>query len=278
MRVISKRYLKIIKYSLLVIFIILMVFIGINLAYIRFSTDVSQYQTDSSDGKIKLMTYNIYSYDLSKVWPVIREANADIYVLQELDFSTFEERPVDAVRWLAFELGYYYFELNNTNMYNGVSILSKWTITSSQYFELPYQEGNLERSLLISKIETPRGILNVFASHLQQPFYQTDQVNQIEKIIDFANGYSDVVFLCDCNTPDLILLESYRKLNENFEDSWIISGHFPGSGRTWPADHPYLRVDYIWIKGGIKVVKDSAHLIGDENNSDHKAVSVEIII
>jgi endonuclease/exonuclease/phosphatase family metal-dependent hydrolase len=222
------------------------------------------------------MTYNIYEYDITEIWPIIKEADADIYVLQELDYSAYENRLVDAASWFANELGYFYFEFNNSNTYNGVSILSRWEFLSTNHISLPNQEGHMERSLLIATINSPSGNLTIFASHLQQPFYTDDQVDQIDVIIEYAEQYQSLAFLCDCNTPDLIFHKPYRKLTGYFEDAWIISGRLPGSGRTWPADNPYLRVDYIWVKGDIRVIKDSGQLHGNEENSDHKGVSVEI--
>jgi endonuclease/exonuclease/phosphatase family metal-dependent hydrolase len=82
----------------------------------------------------------------------------------------------------------------------------------------------------------------------------------------------------DFNTPDVILDKGYRILTKAFSDGWIASGKWAIKGRTWPAKGPYLRIDYIWLKGDFKVIKNSAKLFGNEKASDHKGVYLEIAI
>ncbi|MFX1255172.1 MAG: endonuclease/exonuclease/phosphatase family protein [Promethearchaeota archaeon] len=271
------RFLRTTKFKLIlaIIFVLLPIlsFGFVNFVHSRVSIKVTT--VDSAENPIKLLTYNIFEYSLDKILPVLQEANADIIALQETYYSVLNETPIDGVVWLANKLDYYYYldENNRTEIY-GVSLLSRWPIIDQYNIELDYQS----RTALVGIIDSPIGSIPVMATHLSQPYYFSDRMSQINQIVEESRNYSEMIIMGDFNTPDVILDEGYRILTQEFSDGWIASGNLAIKGRTWPANAPFLRIDYIWLKGDWKVIKFSAKLYGNPENSDHKGVYLEVTL
>lgn len=267
------------KRKILIIFIIglllLFSFLCINWVHSRVSIKAST--VDSADQKLKLLTYNIFHNSLDNILPVLQEANADIIALQETDNSVINGTSVDAPSWLAKELNYYHYldESGQTEKF-GVSLISRWPITRQYNIELEVIDGHQSRVAVIGIIDSPLGEVAVMSTHLQQPYYWRDRIAQITEIVNESRNFSDIIIMGDFNTPDVFIDEGYSILTHEFSDGWITSGKWAIEGRTWPVDLPVLRIDYIWLKGDWKVLKSSARLYGNSNNSDHKAVYLEV--
>tara|TARA_A100001388_G_scaffold252562_1_gene215110 strand:- start:3338 stop:3571 length:234 start_codon:yes stop_codon:yes gene_type:complete len=66
---------------------------------------------------------------------------------------------------------------------------------------------------------------------------------------------------------------SYHQMDKYLNDAFTNSGF--GFGGTYIGNIPALRIDYIWHD---KKLGSSNFVVYDENLSDHKAISAEIII
>ncbi len=275
------RFLRTHKFKLIlaVFFVLLPIlsFAFVNFVHSRVSIKVNT--VDSAENPIKLLTYNIFQYSLDKILPVLQEANADIIALQETYYGVLNGTPIDGVVWLANNLDYYYYldEENRTEIY-GVSLLSRWPIIDQYNIELEGIEGYQSRTALVGIIDSPIGSIPVMATHLSQPYYFSDRMSQINQIVEESRNYSELIIMGDFNTPDVIFDEGYQILTKEFSDGWIASGNLAIEGRTWPAIAPFLRIDYIWLKGNWKVITFSAKLYGNSENSDHKGVYLEVTL
>jgi endonuclease/exonuclease/phosphatase family metal-dependent hydrolase len=193
----------------------------------------------------------------------------------------------------------------------GNAVLSRWPITDSEVLALPATEGTQElRTCVRADIDGPRGALQVFSTHLNWRFDQSDvrqdQVRAICTFIDESRpegGRTYPPILCgDFNAdPDS---DEIRMLNGRaatpvpklvFHDAWEVAGRASDSsanGATWSNDNPYAkldlepdrRIDYVfvgWPKAGGAGHVTSCTVEGLEPvdgvvPSDHLAVLAEL--
>ena len=230
---------------------------------------------------INLFTYNIFEYDLNLVLPVLEDSDADIVVLQEVEYSYDNDVLVDGVKWLAAKLNMSHFSDDGNTDYGGVSILSRWTITKSYSIKLGKIDGYIDRFMIVCLIDSPEGEIVVMGIHLQQPYYPRDRSDQVEKILtEIATDdiSSNIVLMGDFNSPDVFFDPAYAKLTKALNDGFVASGGNIYQGNTWPSKNPVLRVDYIFVSDGITIIEGSGGVFGEPDNSDHLGVYVEISI
>jgi endonuclease/exonuclease/phosphatase family metal-dependent hydrolase len=63
----------------------------------------------------------------------------------------------------------------------------------------------------------------------------------------------------------------YDSLTDSFTDAWTAAEQTEGSGKTYPADDPRERIDYVFLRGDWAVRE--ATTAGTGAGSDHRAVS-----
>jgi endonuclease/exonuclease/phosphatase family metal-dependent hydrolase len=253
--------------------------------YAYSSTKVSQ--VENTENPVKLLTYNILQHwadiigegNHNLVLDVINKTSADIIGLQEA-FGDHINGTVLGTSWLASKLGMYHFKTNNSDDHAyGVSLLSRWPITSQNYTMLREKKRNpFSRIVIQVTIDSPYGELNVFLTHLDTSLQNyAFQLKQVRTIINLTKTTRPTIIMGDFNAFDTLLYEPYRRLSTVFSDAWIASGKLAIEGRTWPAFFPIFRFDYIWLAGtSWSVVKGSSKLVGNPRISDHLGVYVEV--
>ncbi|MCY3412773.1 MAG: endonuclease/exonuclease/phosphatase family protein [Candidatus Heimdallarchaeota archaeon] len=266
---------KIMKKSILILFIFILIITLGNLLHGFVSSGDA---IDSNDERIRLLTFNIFEHPVDQVLQILKESDADIIALQEVDASSLDNIPVDAMQYFSEELGMYAFSHDYQHDLYGVSMLSRWPIVNTNILDMGRVDGYLNRGLIHATVDTPYGFLDVLATHLQQPFYPEDQIDQAHKIINYTQSqYAEhLVILGDFNMLDYFFNPPYYLLTREYHDAWTTSGNTVFSGSTWPSKSPYLRIDYIFVNDGIGVHKGSANTIGDETSSDHLGVMCDI--
>jgi len=230
--------------------------------------------------------------------------DADIIALQEVwgtgDGSFAGE--------LASALGYSWVESTRLEVEGvtfGNAVLSRWPIRRSSWRPLPAPAGAEEsRTVLMTSIEGPRGALQVYCTHLNWRFDQSEvRQDQVRAITSFiaetrdADATFPVVLCGDLNaTPDadeirmLTGRASLARAKLVFHDAWEVAGE--GVGATWSNDNPYARrdlepdrrIDYVlvgWPKAGGAGHVTRCQLAGTEAvdgvvPSDHYGVVAEL--
>ncbi len=221
---------------------------------------------------------------------VLKDADADIICLQEV-WAKDNER--DQAAWLGEHLGRHVVR-HDTAHRDGLSfanaILSRWPIVASESHALPGAEGHPAlRRVIHATIESPRGLIHVFATHLDQRFdnsalrqKQLHLISTLAKSID-RNPDTDfpIILAGDLNAvPDS---DEIRTLTGRrppfvpglvFTDAWEVVGSPAGdAGWTWRNDNPLLalahwpnrRLDYImtsWPRKSGQGTPVAARLIG----------------
>lgn len=229
--------------------------------------------TEGSVDTLKIMSYNIHHgrnlfgrYSLDEIAEVIKNSNADIIGLQELDNGVVRSRFQDQIKYLSEKLSMEYVYGFNHNVLGGMygnGVLSKFPIESYENFHLP--SGREQRGLLNTTINVEGKQLNFLVTHLglnQQE--RQRQVNAISNYIDTFNN--QVILVGDFNAR--ADSEEIQLLSKRLVDTAYTTGN-----KEPTFDLPVLsgRIDYIFLDQSInlktyKVIKSRA--------SDHYPIVV----
>jgi endonuclease/exonuclease/phosphatase family metal-dependent hydrolase len=186
----------------------------------------------------------------------------------------------------------------------GNAILSRWPILRSESRPLPAREGCEEmRTVVFAEVDGPRGPIQVFCTHLNWRFDESDvrqdQVRFIARFVDECKPRTFPPVLCgDLNAEPLS--DEIRMLTgraavpvpkQVFHDAWEQAGD-GGPGHTWSNANPYAaldlepnrRIDYVlsgWPREGGRGHAVRCQVVGTEPvdgvvPSDHYGVLAEL--
>ena len=230
--------------------------------------------TEAQD-TLRIMSYNIRNcrgldniYDIQRTADVIRNSDADIIAIQEVDSVTCRSKGVDIADTLAILCkmhAYYSTAIEYDGGKYGVAILSRKKAIATYRAALPGREE--KRTILIA--EYPE--LTFACTHLS--LNEEDRMASLEIIDSIAK---------ECKKPFIIAGD----LNDNPQSPFIkeLSRNWkiiaPNEEPTFPADKPNVTIDYIAVrqecKKSIKVF--DATVIEEPTASDHRPIATTIII
>jgi endonuclease/exonuclease/phosphatase family metal-dependent hydrolase len=185
----------------------------------------------------------------------------------------------------------------------GNAVLSRWPIVESQVIPLPVGEATQGRSVLFALIDTPRGSLPVYVTHLTWELHlghvRERQVRALDDAVRQTRPAASLpaLLLGDFNAePDSDEIRFLRGLTSlggkstYWADCFALAGE--GRGHTYSQANDYARVlrepsrriDYIFVRGpdkqgrgeplGARVVLDEPS--GGDWPSDHFGVLAEV--
>lgn len=239
------------------------------------------------DRPVRVMSYNIHHgagtddrLDLTRIAAEIRDSDADIVGLQEVDRhwserSAFADQAQELARMLRMHVVYGAnldrdpLNPGEPRRQYGTAILSDAPIHEWQNTLLP-RTGNLEQRGLLEALVTVRGVpVRVFTTHLQHNSQQERiaQIAAIREVIGMAQ--ESVVLTGDLNarpdTPEI------AAITEDLVDAWAEAG--VGNGYTLSATNPYARIDYVMHTDDV-VARTAAVL--STTGSDHLPVVADL--
>lgn len=242
---------------------------------------------------VRVMVYNIHAGksavgadNLADVATLVRETNADLVLLQEVDQGTRRSGNTDQPAVLAQHTGFrvaFGSALDYDGGRFGVGILSRWPITADTLFRLPVnppQEragGSHEpRGALRAVIDSPYGTITVFNTHIdasREDFWRRQEARVVAALVATARRSSPVVLLGgDLNsTPESVVQQELRATG--LRDAHAECGR--GEGLTYPADSVVKRIDYLFLTGALRCTTASVLLT---RVSDHRPVLVDVVI
>lgn len=214
--------------------------------------------------RLRVLTWNLWwrygpwEARLPAIEATLRAVDPDVCALQEV-----WELPdgTSSASHLADALGYEHVYAHRLELPAGEqqvrfgnAILSRWPITTTEHWPLPSQPGAEElRTLLYATIDGPRGRFQVFCTHLNWRFDQSDirqqQVKFVCETIESLRPRDYPPILCgDMNAPpdstEMWMLTGKTTLPVPklvLYDAWEVAG--VGPGHTWSNDNPYARLD-----------------------------------
>lgn len=224
-----------------------------------------------------ILTYNIHAglgidrrRSLTRIAKVLRDSEADVACLQEVDQRLPRSRFVDQAKWLGDHLGMgFVFQRNLSMALGGFGnlILTRYPIIGTHALSLTSFDE--QRGLLLVEMETPLGRLNVFCTHWG--LSADERVVQSAETAAFLNASSSPKILCgDLNdteeSPSVAGLISSAGLRDLAAEAGVIE-------RTFPSSDPMARIDYVL---GSECLGAVTAAVIDSPASDHRAVAVDV--
>ncbi|MFV0592401.1 MAG: endonuclease/exonuclease/phosphatase family protein [Draconibacterium sp.] len=226
---------------------------------------------------IRVLTFNILhgattqgDFDLDKLAAVIKEADADIVAMQEVDFKTQRAKGYDLVTelgWRTKMAPLFGIAMPYNGGAYGEGILTKMPILESKNVALPHSPGNEPRAALSVLVQLGSGDTICFvATHLEHQKNSTDRIDQVKKInAEFANNRFPSILAGDLNdTPES---DAIAILKKHWTDSSQKTSFF-----TFPSDMPDRKIDYILFRPADKWEVIDSYPVCDSIASDHCAV------
>ncbi|MBC8071730.1 MAG: endonuclease/exonuclease/phosphatase family protein [Deltaproteobacteria bacterium] len=223
------------------------------------------------------MTYNILGGELglAPVIAALRDFDADLVALQEVDRGTRRAKRVDQPRAIAEALGMHVEFAEHGGPgggRTGVALLSREPLTHVERIELP--DGVL--AALQADVAIENAVVRTFVVHLLPTELGDPRARQAGRDIARLRE-ADVVLLraTDQRRPTLVLGDfnalsngpEYAAFADHFEDAC------PHGPPTWPATKPTHRIDYVWSSPELRVLGCPS---STPTASDHLPVVVDL--
>ncbi len=240
---------------------------------------------------LRVLVFNIHAGkdargvdNLQRIADVVKETNADIVLLQEVDRFTTRSGKVDQVATLKGLTGYnaaFGKTLDYQGGDYGIAILSRWSILADTLFHLPVNPpqaragGSYEpRGALRISIAGPGGAIHVVNTHLDASRADSFRRQEIPQVLAIGGGMKKpgalVLVGGDLNSePPSDVLGIVR--SGGWVDLWTKCGK--GNDLTYPQDKPIKRIDYLLVAPGVVCNKAS---VLTTDASDHRPVLFEI--
>ena len=226
---------------------------------------------------ITVMTYNIHhgegtdgKLDLERIARIIRDQNADLVALQEVDENAERTGKVPQAEELGRLTGLQHVfgkAMDFGGGGYGQAILSRWPIKDVQVHQLPQRAGREPRILLKATIALREEQLAFCSAHLDHQLEEVriEQVNRINEILKPGAAGSALLLAGDFNArPES---SSIKSLLGQWTDT---AGE--GAAPTIPAGNPRSRIDYIFVapQGAWRVIESK--VLEEPIASDHRPV------
>lgn len=234
---------------------------------------------------LRVMTYNIRAadYGLNNIIATLKEAEADIIALQEVDKLVRRTGRIDQPEKIARSL-HMNCEFRRHFSYQGgefgLALLSRYKIDHVERVRVRYRELFSSLVLLKARVHTPERPVNVIVVHFHptNPFDKeiTKKENNAARLCEAKRAF-EIATIHD--TPFLIMGDfnansgspEYGLFSEKFQDCCRIAGGL--WEKTWPAKFPITRIDYIWASRHFTVLRCRTLR---SRASDHLPVIAEI--
>ena len=220
--------------------------------------------------ELKVMTYNIRQgigmddkLDLNRIAEVIKESNADIISLTEVDHRLPRTKLQNQIRFLADKLEMNYAFAPNlktsTGSY-GNAILSKYPLENVKNHKLPIREDIEPRGVLEAVVSLPiNQDIHVFSTHFTPSYIERP------KQLEWTNSYlksikNPYIFMGDLNMEFPIL---------NNQESLM------ADLKTYPSIEPTHGIDHIFSNAPFELVE---RYVIDTQASDHLPAVVKFIV
>lgn len=239
--------------------------------------------TPQSGGRpLRAVSYNIRHgvgldgrLDLHRTAAVLRELDADLIGLQEVDLDVGRSGRVNQVNELARKLGMHpafgSFMDYQGGRY-GMAVLSRFPVVHAGSLRLP--DGNEPRVALEVEVRLPDGgtvrIVNVHFDWVEDDAFRFEQAAALTARLREAE--TPFVLLGDFNDrPGSRTLDLFRGLAREATK--------PRDARfTFPADEPAIEIDFIWCAPPAAWNIGSVRVVDEAAASDHRPVVADLTL
>lgn len=242
---------------------------------------------------VRVLIYNIHAGkdakgvdNLRGVIALVRETQADLVLLQEVDQGTRRSGVVDQPAVLAVGSGFHVAfgsALDYDGGKYGVATLSRWPIAFDTLYRLPVDPpqtragGSREpRGLLRADVLSPHGAIAVFNTHIdasREDTWRQQEARVIVSTVTTVRRSRPLVLLGgDMNsTPESAVQRILRE--PGLRDAFAECGQ--GDGLTYPADSAVKRIDYLYLTGTMGCARA---VVPVSALSDHRPLVVDVVL
>lgn len=227
---------------------------------------------------LKILCYNIHHanppskpnlIDLDAIVRVIKESNADIVAMQEVDKNTVRSGNIDEAKLIAEKTGlhYQFFKaIDHDGGDYGLAIFSKYPLKKAKLIPLPQQIVAEKRILAYVTIAIGKQKIVFANTHLDATKTNENRTLQMQHILKELQNISLPVILCgDLNS--VADSEAIQQLDTQFKRTCI--ENCPG---TIPVINPRRTIDYIATKNSSFSLLEYK-VIAETYASDHRPIT-----
>jgi endonuclease/exonuclease/phosphatase family metal-dependent hydrolase len=240
---------------------------------------------------LRVLTYNIHAgkdaaqqHNLERVAAVIRDAGADVVLLQEIDRATTRSGGEDQVATLARLTGMnsaFGKSLDYQGGEYGIALLSRFPLDSVRLVQLevtPPQErsgASYEPRIALHAIaRAPHGAVHIVNTHLDPGAAPTYRHQEIIGLL------AHLAYTVPPDAPLIVGGDLNARPNTReiaalmlvFSDAWAACGS-GGAGYSFPAHAPDRRIDYVMLRRS----RCTNARVLDAQPSDHRPLLVTVI-
>ena len=245
-----------------------------------------------AERELRVLVYNIHAGkdaagvdNLERVGALVREVDADIVLLQEVDRGTTRSGGVDQPAQLE-RLGGRHAAFGRTLDYQGgeygIAVLSRWPVAEQAVAPLKVEPpqarsgGSYEpRGALRVTVTAPWGTLRIVNTHLdasREDRWRAQEVRGVLAVADSMKARGGLLLVGgDFNSEPASAVQAELRRG-GFRDAWAECGR--GDSLTYPADRPVKRIDYLYLIGAVRCVE--ARVL-ESQASDHRALFVRVV-
>ena len=246
--------------------------------------------------ELRVLVYNIHAGtdaagvdNLDRVAALVREAKADLVLLQEVDRLTTRSGRVDQLRELERRTGLH-GAFGKTLDYQGgeygIAVLSRWPVRRDTLVRLPVEPpqaragGSYEpRGALVAWIDAPGRPLRVVNTHLDasgDDHYRRQEVARVRAdataLAAVSSAGAPLVLVGGDFNAEPGTATHLTMTEGGFLDAWAACGG-AGDGLTYSAARPVKRIDYLFVLG--RAGCRAARVIASDA-SDHRPLLVTL--
>ena len=240
--------------------------------------------TSSSSTDLRILTYNIHHGEgtdgktsLERIAKVIRDADADLVALQEVDQGVSRSGSVSQMEAIAAMTGYYAVFAKAIDFGGGEygqAILSRWPIADKKTIELTQREGRENRIAISADVLSEFGKLRFVGTHFEHAQADLRQAQalflakQLESELSGSNSPELCVLAGDLNdTPESMTLAQFQDWHRD-----PAVNNAGDSLASFPSSAPQTRIDYVMLPPSTPWILQACEVIPEEIASDHRPV------
>ena len=248
----------------------------------------------SKSSALRVLSYNIHhgrgvdnKLSLERIAAVIRQADADVVALQEVDQGCGRSDRKLQVQELEKLTGYYGVfgkAIDFDGGEYGQAVLSRWPIKQSTVHRLPNEQqpnGSMreQRIVLEAIVPSEAGTIRFLGTHLDhsKEDLREQQATAVDRLLD-AVSFADTKSIATVLAGDFNDVPKSRTLG-CFEKRWQVEPRIENRNlATYPSESPRTRIDYVAVDQAGTLVLDSLEVVPEPLASDHRPVVGELVI
>ncbi len=230
---------------------------------------------EPSADTIRVLNYNIrYGrgmddvLDLRRIAQIIKDTEADLVALQEVDVGVERSFQIDLMKVLSGYTGLepvFYKNIPHQGGEYGNGILSRFPIYSSRNYHIVVDGEGEQRGLLQTEIVIDDLKIAFMNTHLDHRPDDTQRLMSVEQIIDTKRAYRGMPIIVTGDFNDTPGSQTHLNMKEYFTDVW--EHHGEGDGYTFSSINPNRRIDYVFYSNELTV----------EGSPQIRPVSIEVL-